>query len=162
MNNREVCLSMTVLKSPMISVIVPCYNCESLLERCVRSILNQSLSDFELILVNDASTDGTWELMQKLSGQDKRIRCLHSASDNKSIGPGPARNVGIDVAVGEYIAFADDDDAVLSNWLEYMYTVAHSKEADLVACAFYEVNGSTERHVLFNDTFDIRGGVEHS
>ena len=91
---------------PMITVIVPVFNARDYLEKCVNSILTQTEEDWELLLVNDGSTDGSEELCHSLSRSDPRIRVL----DRPNGGVGSARNAGLDAAAGDYISFLDSDD----------------------------------------------------
>ena len=91
-----------------ISVIVPVYNVEQYLERCVDSIINQTYKNLEIILVNDGSTDNSGQLCDELAKKDDRIRVIHK----KNGGLSDARNVGIDVAEAELIGFIDSDDYI--------------------------------------------------
>lgn len=100
----------------LVSIIVPVYNVERYLKRCVDSILNQTFTDFELILVDDESTDDSGKICDRYAEQDNRIVVIHK----KNGGVSSARNAGLDAAVGEYIAFCDSDDYVLENWLIQM------------------------------------------
>lgn len=98
-----------------ISIIVPVYNAEKYLDRCVESILGQTFSDFELILVDDGSPDNSGKLCDKWAKKDHRIKVVHQA--NK--GAGAARNAGLRIAEGRYIGFVDSD-----NWIEVnMYQI---------------------------------------
>lgn len=98
----------------MISVIIPVYNCETYISRCVDSVLNQSYRDFELILVDDGSTDSSGALCDGFLQRDKRVLVIHK----KNGGASSARNAGLDLATGEYIAFIDADDWVDANYLD--------------------------------------------
>ncbi len=101
---------------PEISVIVPVYNVEKYVGRCIDSILNQTFTDFELILVNDGSTDNSGVLCDKYAKSDDRIKVIHK----KNGGVSSARNIGIDNAVGDYIMFVDSDDYIDKKMLEDM------------------------------------------
>ncbi|MDE5752840.1 MAG: glycosyltransferase, partial [Duncaniella sp.] len=90
----------------IISVIVPVYNTERVLEKCVDSILGQSFLDFELILVDDGSTDGSPAICDRYAEVDNRVKVIHLTNGGVS----RARNVGMDAATGEYISFVDSDD----------------------------------------------------
>ena len=90
------------------SVIIPCYNCVKTLERTVESIRECGLSDYEILLIDDGSNDGTAELCDRLCGKNEEIRCVHQSN----AGVSAARNRGIDEARGEYIWFVDSDDTV--------------------------------------------------
>lgn len=118
----------------LISVVVPVYNVEDVLHFCIDSILNQTYKDFELILVDDGSTDKSGKICDEYADQDSRIRVFHKENGGVS----SARNVGIDNANGEYICFVDSDDCVHTNFLEKMYTTMIAQRAKLVVCG-YEV-----------------------
>lgn len=102
------------MPSPKISVIVPVYNVEKYLLRCVDSILVQTLTDFELLLIDDGSTDNSGAICDGYAAKDSRIRVFHKPNGGVS----SARNLGLDNARGEWITFADSDDYVYPNWLE--------------------------------------------
>lgn len=106
---------------PKISIIVPVYNAEQFLSRCVDSILAQSFSDFELILVNDGSQDESLEICNHYSGLDARVIVV--SQDNGGVSS--ARNHGIEVSTGDYICFVDADDYVNSSYLEQLVSPAH-------------------------------------
>ena len=92
---------------PTFSVIIPIYNTSQYLEQCITSVLNQSFDDFELICVDDCSKDNSAEIVNKLKGQDARIKFLQQ-EHNKGVSA--ARNWGLDIAIGKYIVFVDSDD----------------------------------------------------
>ena len=98
----------------LISIIVPVYNVEKYLERCLDSILSQTFSDFELILVNDGSTDHSLEICRSYAEKDERILLI----DQENRGLSAARNAGIAVAKGEYLGFVDSDDYIAQNMYE--------------------------------------------
>ena len=114
---------------PKISVVVPVYNVRDYLEKCVDSVLSQTFRDWELILVNDGSKDGSGDLCGRLSGRDRRIRVL----DLPNRGVGAARNAGIDIAAGEYLAFLDSDDSYAPEHLETLLDLAERTGADVAA-----------------------------
>lgn len=119
----------------MISVIVPVYNVEKYLERCVDSILDQSYRDFELILVDDGSTDTSGMICDKLRERDERIRVIHQ----KNGGLSAARNKGLSEAKGEYFTFVDSDDFLDKSFLETLYKNAGKYEADVSVCGYRPV-----------------------
>ena len=119
---------------PEISVVVPAYQAEKYLEICVESILAQTFKDFEVILVNDGSTDGTAEICRRLEARDTRVRFMqHTRNKSQSA----ARNTGILAARGKYIAFVDADDLILGNMLERLYDSAERWNADVVDTQAY-------------------------
>lgn len=118
-----------------ISVIVPAYNAEKYLEKTIKSILNQSFEDFEAILVDDGSIDKTPDIMAAYAAKDKRIKIIRQP--NKKL-PG-ARNAGMDAAVGKYIYFADADDILHPQILEFLYQACEREQADFACCNFEAV-----------------------
>lgn len=114
-----------------LSIIVPVYNVEKYLPQCLDSLVEQTIDDYEIILVNDGSPDNSQQIIDEYSARfPGLIRCL--AIDNG--GQGRARNFGLEIAQGEYIGFADSDDQVLPHMFKTMYDAAISSEADVVIC----------------------------
>lgn len=114
---------------PIVSVIVPLYNNKRFVGECITSILNQTLQDIEVILVDDGSTDGGLAYCQQRFGRNSRVR-MYSLGENQ--GPGPARNRGLDLATGKYAAFVDSDDRIKPDMLETLYRMAEQNKADIV------------------------------
>jgi len=115
-------------KHPLISVIVPVYNVEKYLERCVKSILLQTYDRLEIILVNDGSKDGSGKLCDELAKGDPRIVVLHKENGGAS----SARNAGLDLAHGEYIGFVDSDDWIAPDMYEYCLRAIDAHDAQVV------------------------------
>lgn len=118
-----------------VSVIVPVYQVRVYLERCVNSILRQTFQNIEIILIDDGSTDGGGELCDEYAKQDTRVKVIHKTNGGLS----SARNAGLEVAKGKYIAFVDSDDWVSPNFIRSMYEVCEGYECDICQCGFYEV-----------------------
>ncbi len=117
---------------PKISVIVPVYNCEQYIEDCVDSILNQTFSDFELILVDDGSPDNSGKLCDELAGKHQnRIIVLHQHNQ----GQAAARNNGVKIARGEWLYFLDSDDKIHPNMLEKLYTAVTKSNVNIAMCS---------------------------
>lgn len=136
-----------------ISVIVPVYNVEKVLYHCIDSILNQIFNDFELILVDDGSTDNSGRICDEYAGKDTRAKVIHKQNGGVS----SARNAGIEAAKGEYICFVDSDDYLESNYLkELVETKKKYPDFDNVWCGFQTVedyNGKNKEAVIAkNDT----------
>lgn len=121
-----------MISSMKISVIVPVYNCEPYLERCIRSIMAQTYSNLEIICVNDGSTDDSGNVLDKLSCEDARIRVIHQ----KNAGASAARNTGINVATGDLITFVDSDDAIEPDMYEALLPYFADKNVDIVHCGY--------------------------
>ncbi len=114
-----------------ISIVIPVYNAEKYLRLCLDSLLNQTLDDFEIICVDDCSTDSSSDILAEYTKLDTRIRVI---TNEENRGQGYSRNKGIEYAQGEYIGFVDADDKVENNYFEYLYNRAKSNNADM-ACA---------------------------
>ena len=114
---------------PKISVIVPVYNVEKYLDRCLKSLLNQTMKDIEIIVVNDGSTDKSEEIINKYIDKFKYLK-------KENGGLSSARNYGMKYANGEYIAFLDSDDYIEENMYQEMYNLAKKENADMVECDF--------------------------
>lgn len=127
---------------PLISVIVTCYNVEEYLEKCLDTVVNQTLQDIEIIVVDDGSTDGTEKIIRKYESADPRIRTI-LFSENTVGGVGSAANAGLDAATGEYIGFVDGDDYLKLDMFEKMCRAAIDDQSDLVMCKYLEVNEAT-------------------
>lgn len=125
---------------PQISVIVPVYNVEKYLSRCIESILSQTFTDFELLLIDDGSTDRSGEICDEYAKKDARIRVLHKENG----GVASARQMGIDKAMGKYSIHADGDDWAESKMLEKMFLRIIETNADMViADYFHDNNGQS-------------------
>ena len=118
---------------PKVSVVIPAYNAENYLAKCLESILNQTLQDFEIIIINDGSTDGTGAVIERYAAENPgKLRTLTVENG----GQGRARNLGIAMTTGDYISFVDADDYIDADMLQVMYTAAVENDADLVTCNY--------------------------
>lgn len=122
-----------------ISIIIPVYNVSEWLDQCLESVVNQTFSDFEVILIDDGSTDGSGQKCREWAEKDCRIRLISKSNE----GPSKARNLGLQKAVGTYLAFLDADDWIDSRYLEIMYHRITENDTDLVECDVYRVNSET-------------------
>lgn len=118
------------MKQPKVSVIIPVYNLERYLHRCLDSVTRQTLTDIEIICINDGSDDGSLAMLRAYEQADPRIRVI----DKENGGQGLARNIGIDMARGEYLGFVDGDDWIEADMYEKMYHAAKKNNADLQLC----------------------------
>lgn len=122
-------------ENPMVSIVVPIYNVEKYLKRCIKSILNQSFNNFEIILVNDGSTDKSIEICNKYIEEDSRIKLINK----KNGGLSSARNAGINVARGKYISFIDPDDCISENYFNILFKKAENNNCDVIVSGFKTV-----------------------
>lgn len=121
---------------PEISVIVPVYNVEDKIQRCLDSLKNQIFYDFEVILINDGSLDKSGEICEKYAAIDARFKVIHQNNQGVSV----ARNKGISIAKGKYLTFVDSDDYVSADFLYVLYTAIISNNADIVMCNYYMIS----------------------
>lgn len=122
-----------------ISVVVPVYNCEKTLSKCLSSVLNQTFKDFELIIVNDGSPDGSDAICREFENKDERIKYIRRENG----GLASVRNLGLSKARGEYLCFVDSDDYIEENTLEAMYNTAEQHKCDMVLCGYFIENGKS-------------------
>ncbi len=123
---------------PKVSIIVPVYNVEKYLERCINSLKNQTLKEIEIILVDDSSSDSSFEICNKMAMADSRIKVIHKSNE----GAGKARNAALEIATGEYIGFADSDDFVDADMFKTLYEIAVKYNSDLVMSGVLFVDGN--------------------
>ena len=121
------------MEKPLISIIIPVYNVKEQLTECVNSILEQSYEQYELILVDDGSTDGSSELCDQLAKISSKIHVIHK----KNGGVSSARNIGLDTACGEFVVFVYSDDIIYNTYLELFINA--STEADLVIGSLQDI-----------------------
>ncbi len=143
-----------------ISIIVPIYNVEKYLERCVDSLINQTYRDIEIVLVDDGSPDGCPAMCDEFAKADPRIKVVHKQNGGVS----SARNAGVDNATGDLIAFVDPDDYVEYDFLEFLYSLMTQNDADISACGVLEVYPSGKTSMQWDDktltVFDRREAME--
>ena len=139
---------------PKVSVIIPVWNPGDGIRRCVDSLRGQTLTDIEMIFVDDCGTDGAMDVVRAAAAEDPRIRIVTNA---ENVGPGISRNAGIEVARGEYLSFVDADDYVSPNFLEVLYTKAKSEDLDIVKGRIVcELEDGTEAaHADLNEQIQI-------
>lgn len=143
-----------------LSIIVPIYKVEKYLDKCVESILEQTFTDFELILVDDGSPDSCGEMSEKWAQKDARIKVIHK----KNGGLSDARNAGIDIAEGDYIGFVDSDDFIKPDMFEVLVKNLEGNNADISICGYVDVyangmkNGSDDRSVY---VWNQKEAIEH-
>lgn len=135
-----------------VSIIVPAFNREKSIRRCIDSLLRQSYSDIEIIAINDGSTDGTLKILNEMSLQDSRLRIIDSAN----FGPSHARNLGLSSVTSPYVMFCDSDDAYMPETVSQMLSEAKRYNADITVCGYAYINHSATRkkHLFHSFTFD--------
>ncbi|RSK53478.1 glycosyltransferase [Bacillus canaveralius] len=131
---------------PKVSIVVPIYNVESYLRRCLDSLLSQTLIEIEIIAINDGSTDSSGKILQEYSVKDNRLKVI----DKPNSGVSSARNHGIRFATGDYIGFVDSDDWINVKMYEEMYNAALKEDADIVMCTYVREFGSHSKVKNFN------------
>jgi glycosyltransferase involved in cell wall biosynthesis len=143
------------VKNCKISVIIPVFNTEKYLRRCVDSVLAQTFSDFKLILVDDCSTDSSPTICEEYAKKDRRKKVIHNAQNK---GCPQARKVGLDAASGDYVHFVDSDDWLETNMLELMYNKAVSDDLDIIYCGIRRNTDSEDDEFKFpflNDKIEM-------
>lgn len=137
---------------PLISVIVPVYKVEKYIHKCVESILVQTLTDFELLLVDDGSPDNCGEICDEYAKKDNRVIVIHKENGGLS----EARNVAIDRAKGEYLTFIDSDDYVSDNHLETMYTALKKTDSDIALANITSFDDEGYDESLYKPTNEMK------
>lgn len=122
----------------LVSIIVPIYNSEKYLEKCINSLINQTYQNIEVILIDDGSTDASAQICELFQKRDERVQYIRQ----ENAGVSASRNKGIFVSKGEFIVFIDSDDYVVSNYIESLVT--EIKDVDLSVCGYYEVNSMAD------------------
>ena len=131
-----------------VSVIVPVYNGEKYIEKCLHSLINQTLKDIEIIVIDDGSKDNTNKILQKYKEKIKIIK-------QKNLGVATARNKGLEIAIGEYIYFVDSDDWIEKDTLEKLYSKAIDNNYDCVMCNFWYINDNKKWPGVVTNKKDI-------
>lgn len=146
------------MKKGLITIVLPIYNVEKYLNRCIESIVNQTYKELEIILVDDGSPDKCPQICDKWEKKDSRIKVIHK----KNEGLGMARNTGIDNATGEYICFFDSDDYVNLDTIEKTYKLASNNNAEIITFGFSEIDasGNLKKKIIPKAQKNIYEGIE--
>lgn len=136
------------MKMPLISVIVPVYNVEKYLERCVNSIVNQTYKNLEIILVDDGSPDNCGKICDELAIKDNRIKVIHKENGGLS----SARNAGLDIATGEYITFVDSDDYISIEIFDKCFELSNVQDFDILIFGMSILDNNSK--LLFKDEYE--------
>ena len=142
------------MTTPLISIIVPIYNVELYLRRCLDSVLNQTYTNLEIILVDDGSPDGCPQICDEYAAKDKRIIVIHKGNGGLST----ARNAGLDICKGEYISFIDSDDWVSEKYIETLFNISTKENADIAIGEYISTSGNIlkEQNSIFIKTFSSK------
>ena len=128
----------------LISIIIPAYNAEEYIEKCMCSVLRQTLHDIEVICIDDGSTDDTGKIFEAYAKEDNRIKVVHQANTGQAM----ARKIGVGLAKGDYIAFVDSDDWIQDDMYEKMYFYAQKFDVDAVCVGYFSVKDNSSIKVL--------------
>ena len=143
---------------PKVSIIIPVYNVEKYIKKCLDSLVNQTLEDIEIIVVNDGSPDNSQKIIDKYV---KKYPDKVKSYIKENGGQGSARNYGVKCATGEYIGFVDSDDYVDKNMYKIMYEKAKETESDIVCCNHYEVRNEELKELGCFNSFDTKNIVKN-
>lgn len=127
-----------------VSIIVPVYNVEKYLRKCIDSLINQTLNDIEIICINDGSTDKSIKILKEYKNKDSRIILLNQENSGQSV----ARNRGIEIAKGEYLGFVDPDDWIDLDYYEKLYNAASTNDTDIAVGGIIRVTGIKKKKFL--------------
>ena len=135
------------VNTPAISIIIPVYNTQDYIERCIRSILCQSFTDFEIVAVDDGSKDASWEVLTRMAATDSRLHIYHKENGGVSA----ARNMAMNYACGEWYMFVDSDDELLPGALKSMWSTVISTLCDMVVGNYKRIKGTGE--IIHSDKY---------
>ena len=138
-------------KNALITIIIPVYNVERYLSKCINSVINQSYGNLEIVIIDDGSTDNSGKICDDFLKKDRRIKVIHK----KNGGLSSARNTGLELLSGDYVFFLDSDDWLENNAITEMYNLASNKSADVVICDYNTIDEETgctikNDHILEN------------
>lgn len=139
---------------PSVSLIVPVYNVRPYIHKCIKSILNQTFTDFELILVDDGSDDGSGDVCDQYAISDSRIIVIHKNNGGQS----SARNTGLEIAKGRYIGFVDADDYIAPSMVETLFDLAAKYDADITECGYKSIFPDKELICEFGNGLEFGEG----
>lgn len=136
-----------------VSIIIPAYNCEKYVGRCIESVVTQTLFSLQILLIDDGSSDSTGDIADEYASSDSRIQVIRQANGGVS----SARNTGLKLAKGKYVGFVDSDDYIEPDMFEKLFFAAKSAEADIAACSYFVEDGQKQYLYQMEDvSFDIQ------
>lgn len=138
---------MEMIEKPLVSVIIPVYNVEAYLDKCIETVRNQTYTNLEILLIDDGSKDASGKICDAYGAQDDRIIVIHKENGGQS----EARNRGLDIAKGEYIAFVDSDDYVDARMIELQLAYLQANGCDMVSCGTVKTVSDEEQAPDFED-----------
>ncbi len=144
------------MNTPTVSIIVPVYNIEEYISKCLDSLLVQTLKGIEIVLIDDGSTDLSGRICEEYALKDDRIKVLHKENEGIS----SARNAGLAIAKGKYIGFVDGDDWVKKDMFEYLYLTSITHDADISICGHFVIDGDIVEPILNNGDIKILNHFE--
>lgn len=145
------------MENKLVSIIIPVYNVEKYIEKCIDTVLRQSHYNLEIILVDDGSSDASGIICDKYARKDKRIKVIHKKNEGVSV----ARNIGIDMATGEYVCFSDADDFLQLDYVEYLLRIVLDNNADVaVTTDWFTTFLGNEFPADSNDIPQVMGSVD--
>lgn len=136
-----------VIENELISVVIPVFNVEKFLRKCIESVLSQTYTNIQILLINDGSTDSSGRICEEYEAKDTRVQCIHQ----KNAGLSEARNTGINLLKGKYVTFIDSDDYVSIYFIERLYKAIVEKEADISISNFIRV----KENEILNDSKEV-------
>lgn len=145
------------MPSPKVSIIVPVYNVEKYLPECIDSILAQTFTDFELLLIDDGSPDNSGKICDEYAARDSRIRVFHKVNGGVS----SARNMGLDNAKGEWITFVDSDDRIVNNCLETCFDTLNKSNVDLLQFKHSQTIEYAENNEIYNSPVENKKYIKY-
>lgn len=147
--------------NPLVSILSPCYNVEKYLPKCLDTIIGQTYSNLQIVLIDDGSKDGTWEIMQEYAAKDSRIEVYHQ--DNKGVAT--TRNNLLDKVKGDFVLFVDSDDWVELTMVESLLGIQKQSDADIVACDMVKNDNTSDlsdkSYISYNKEQIVKAFLEH-
>lgn len=147
--------------NPLVSILSPCYNVEKYLPKCLDTIIGQTYSNLQIVLIDDGSKDGTWEIMQEYATKDSRIEVYHQ--DNKGVAT--TRNNLLDKVKGDFVLFVDSDDWVELTMVESLLGIQKQSDADIVVCDMVKNDNTSDlsdkSYISYNKEQIVKAFLEH-
>ena len=144
------------MDNPLITVIIPVYNVEKYLPKCVESVVNQTYKELEIILVDDGATDKSGMLCDECAKNDARIKVIHKPNGGLS----SARNAALDIFKGEYVTYIDSDDHITDDYVAYLYKVLNENDADVSMCQLKKIYNDSEGLDMAGEQIAVLSGSE--